>query len=158
MFGSRLNASDPKVRKERLDALRRSSRRVMGVLVPPKPEEPDNCCMSGCVNCVYETFREEMELWADANREVTRRKMLEKRRLENEAEPTGVGLQQQSHDVGAANMDDDGGGNEGSSDELGNPAAPGNLWDDSLYQSLPVGIREFMKLEKRLRANQKAAS
>src|SRR5687768_17770219 len=27
----------------------------------PMPEEPDNCCMSGCVNCVWDLFREDME-------------------------------------------------------------------------------------------------
>lgn len=26
---------------------------VAGVRIPPKPLEPDNCCMSGCVNCTW---------------------------------------------------------------------------------------------------------
>ncbi|KAF2863814.1 hypothetical protein K470DRAFT_82922 [Piedraia hortae CBS 480.64] len=31
--------------------------------LPPKPEEPDNCCMSGCENCVWNLYRDEMEEW-----------------------------------------------------------------------------------------------
>lgn len=29
-----------------------------------RPKEPDNCCMSGCVNCVWDAYREEVEEWA----------------------------------------------------------------------------------------------
>lgn len=29
-----------------------------------RPQEPDNCCMSGCVNCVWDAYREEVEAWA----------------------------------------------------------------------------------------------
>ena len=41
---------------------------VAGVYVPPKPEEPDNCCMSGCVTCVMTTFLEDLEAWRDAKK------------------------------------------------------------------------------------------
>ena len=41
---------------------------VAGVWVPPRPEEPDNCCMSGCVNCVLSTFVEDLEEWKVARR------------------------------------------------------------------------------------------
>ncbi|KAJ2903527.1 oxidoreductase-like protein [Zalerion maritima] len=178
LFGSRLNASDPKVWQERLDSLRKQATRVMGVLVPPKPEEPDNCCMSGCVNCVWDTFREEMELWADAAREVERRKGREEKqkRRQGAQEQAYIQAGTQTRDggvdmgvedlqrqsvgrlqkkSGAANksmsMDDDGGGKESNWDSLGNPMASKNLWDDELYKGVPVGIREFMKLEKKLK-------
>ncbi|CCU81617.1 unnamed protein product [Blumeria hordei] len=29
----------------------------------PKPTEPDNCCMGGCVNCVWDRYHEEVEEW-----------------------------------------------------------------------------------------------
>ncbi|QLL30875.1 hypothetical protein HG536_0A06900 [Torulaspora globosa] len=36
---------------------------IAGVSVPAKPVEPDNCCMSGCVNCVWEVFSEDIREW-----------------------------------------------------------------------------------------------
>ncbi|KAK0796789.1 hypothetical protein LTR75_010090 [Friedmanniomyces endolithicus] len=46
---------------DRKRSIEGKSRLVAGVLVPPRPEEPENCCMSGCVNCVWDLFRDEME-------------------------------------------------------------------------------------------------
>ena len=51
VFGSRLAGPG-----ERADAKMRETKIVAGVRVPPKPIEPDNCCMSGCVNCVWYIF------------------------------------------------------------------------------------------------------
>lgn len=34
---------------------------IAGVKVPMKPTEPDNCCMSGCVNCVWELYNDDMK-------------------------------------------------------------------------------------------------
>ncbi|KAK8097851.1 uncharacterized protein PG998_013337 [Apiospora kogelbergensis] len=65
IFGTRL--AGPIERAERLKALRNQGTRVGGVLIPPRPDEPDNCCMSGCVNCVWDQYRDDMEEWAAAN-------------------------------------------------------------------------------------------
>lgn len=46
---------------------------VLGVHVPGKPEEPNNCCMSGCVNCVWVLFRDEYLEYKKAKREAIRR-------------------------------------------------------------------------------------
>lgn len=32
-----------------------------GVVVPARPEEPLNCCQSGCVHCVWDIYREDIE-------------------------------------------------------------------------------------------------
>lgn len=48
VFGSRL-AGPGKREEEKL----RKGTIVAGVKIPPKPLEPDNCCMSGCVNCTW---------------------------------------------------------------------------------------------------------
>ncbi|KNC26824.1 hypothetical protein FF38_05181 [Lucilia cuprina] len=38
---------------------------ILGVHVPGKPEEPNNCCMSGCVDCESEPVMDKSELeWA----------------------------------------------------------------------------------------------
>lgn len=99
-----------------------------------RPREPDNCCMSGCVNCVWDAYREEVEAWAarrkqninlaGGDEEIEKRKAREMRgrgkRLVG-----GIGGSQESY--------------TGGEDDL------------ALFEGVPVGIREFMKTEKRLR-------
>ncbi|KAK3332285.1 oxidoreductase-like protein [Cercophora scortea] len=152
VFGSSL--AGPAERAERLAAIRTRSRLVAGVLVPPRPDEPDNCCMSGCVDCVWDRYRDEMEAWAAAEAEV-------ERRLGAEGVGAAVGITGASMaaaekdkvpDSLGASMDDDGGGSSGNwmVGDAGTSPRKG-LWDDELYKSVPVGIREFMKQEKRLK-------
>jgi len=168
IFGSSL--SGPAERAERLAAIRSHSRLIAGVMVPPRPEEPDNCCMSGCVNCVWDRYRDEMEWWASANTEAERRLRAQEAGVGATAasesaadiQPSAAspGLSMGTTDRGgatAASMDDDGGGSVGNWD-VGNVAGQGvggtltkDFWDDELYQNVPVGIREFMKQEKRLK-------
>ncbi|KAK8068975.1 hypothetical protein PG994_005591 [Apiospora phragmitis] len=153
IFGTRL--AGPVERAERLKALQNRSTLVAGVLIPPRPEEPDNCCMSGCVNCVWDQYRDDMEAWASSN-------AIAEKRLQEQQEPPGVlgsvsatkgtegsdraGAPQPSHSE-AMSMDDDGGG----SSTLRQPEISKNMWDDDLYKDIPVGIREFMRTEKKLK-------
>ncbi|GAB1316128.1 hypothetical protein MFIFM68171_06338 [Madurella fahalii] len=163
VFGSSL--AGPAERAERLARIRSESRLVAGVLVPPKPEEPDNCCMSGCVNCVWDRYRDELEDWADRNAEAERR--LRAREAGGEVQVTGesmtagdgtvgeMGLHERGEDRGAVSMDDDGGGSVGnwvpSDAASGDRRITKDFWDEELYKNVPVGIREFMKQEKRLK-------
>ncbi|KAM0703725.1 hypothetical protein Q7P35_009664 [Cladosporium inversicolor] len=124
IFGSR----DP---NEREAELKKASTTIAGVLVPPKPEEPDNCCMSGCVNCVWDRYRDELEDWAAASAEA-RQKLQAQRAAASQA---------------ATSMDDDGGGSETNWEE--------DTGEKDLFEGLPVGIREFMKIEKRLKEQHK---
>ncbi|KFZ12253.1 hypothetical protein V502_07172 [Pseudogymnoascus sp. VKM F-4520 (FW-2644)] len=125
VFGSRLAGP-----AERRAELASKSELVAGVWVPPRPEEPDNCCMSGCVNCVWDRFGEEVEEWAAARKRAER------------AVGREVGVDMKEGKEEARSVDDDGGGSE-------------TNWDDGLsgelFKGVPVGILEFMKQEKRLK-------
>ncbi|KAF7949622.1 uncharacterized protein EAE97_003131 [Botrytis byssoidea] len=127
LFSSRLSSP-----LERRSEILRKSQRIAGVLVPQRPEEPDNCCMSGCVNCVWDRYRDEIEEWAAAKKDADRALKKEKRK-----ESTGILAQ------AATSMDDDGGGSEGNWDIGGDT--------DNLFEGVPVGIRAFMAQEKRLK-------
>lgn len=127
IFGSRLLG--PTQKAERLATRQAQSTFTAGVLIPPRPEEPDNCCMSGCVNCVWDVFREEMEEWSSKTKEA-------KKRL---AESSG-------------SMDADGGGSETNwTPSIGEAKIAPDMWDEDVFKGVPVGIREFMKQEKRLK-------
>ncbi|KAI1861974.1 uncharacterized protein JN550_010605 [Neoarthrinium moseri] len=164
VFGSSL--AGPFERAERLQAIKDKSTRIAGILVPPKPDEPDNCCMSGCVNCVWDRYRDEMEEWAAATVEAEKRMQAQRAQgpvdvlgsvgavkgmgaLKGPAEMVQGAGARDAHE-GATTMDDDGGGSD-TSLPVEQPKIAKNLWDEDLYRGVPVGIREFMKTEKKLK-------
>lgn len=53
----------------------------------------------------------------------------------------------------AMSMDDDGGGSEANWNivDSNKGKLAKDFWDEELYKNVPVGIREFMKQEKRLK-------
>lgn len=116
IFGSRL--AGPAEHRRDIDS---RSALVAGVLVPPRPQEPDNCCMSGCVNCVWDIYREDLEEWADRSRQARKREMAAS---------------------ASKDIEDDEGGGETLLDSDCN---------DGLFEGMSVGIREFMRTEKRLK-------
>nr|POF13151.1 upf0651 protein, mitochondrial [Quercus suber] len=131
VFGSRLAGP-----VERRRAIEVASQVIAGVTVPPKPEEPDNCCMSGCVNCVWDIFRDEFEEWAEKSGEA-KMKLAQQRAQGSGETPT---------------MDDDEGGSN-SNGLAGSQLKPG----EDLFADIPVGIREFMRTEKLLKGKHKTS-
>jgi hypothetical protein len=116
--------------------------------------------MSGCVNCVWDRYRDELEEWAAARREadmvLRKEKSFQKERKRRKSPSTqtgvsGTGLMLGDGEKGAAHtavsMDDDGSGSE-SNWETGLDA---EFTSEELFKGVPVGIREFMKQEKRLK-------
>ena len=99
--------------------------------------------MSGCVNCVWDAYREEVEVWAAERR----RRDIEKGgrgRKVGMAVGAGVGGEEEGAGMGVGDMDKVGG--------LRGWDAEG---DEALFEGVPVGIREFMKSEKRLRERER---
>ncbi|KAI3321038.1 oxidoreductase-like protein [Xylariaceae sp. AK1471] len=157
IFGSRL--AGPAERADRLQAIRDRSTLVGGVLVPPRPEEPDNCCMGGCANCVWDTYRDDMETWAAAStRAEEALQQAEESKPQKPADVIrGVSGRHMPSPSMAVSMDDDGGGSETNwrTEEMrkktDRPKIAKDFWDDDLYKNVPVGIREFIKQEKKLK-------
>ncbi|KAK4553602.1 hypothetical protein LTR86_009398 [Recurvomyces mirabilis] len=136
VFGSRgANASE---RQQQIEA---GSQTIAGVVVPPRPEEPENCCMSGCVNCVWDQYRDEMEEWALKSAEARTQMAVEWK----EDNATGMMMKESRAPAHVAtSVDDDGGGSESAWNGGQDGAA-------DLFADIPVGIREFMRTEKKLK-------
>lgn len=95
--------------------------------------------MSGCVNCVWDVYREEVEEWASRRRE---------REAKGALRVTAGSEGESGRKVGA-------GGGEGTAVGVLDGMEQGfdgvDLTDEGLFEGVPVGIREFMATEKRLK-------
>lgn len=98
--------------------------------------------MSGCVNCVWDLFRDELEEWVAKSTEA--RIAIQKRR--DKVKGSGMMVDEASPSHVATSMDDDGGGSE---TNWSTGLASGDGGD--LFGNIPVGIREFMRTEKKLK-------
>ncbi|KAK6332215.1 hypothetical protein TWF718_002740 [Orbilia javanica] len=113
---------------------------IAGVSVPPKPKEPDNCCMSGCVNCVWDVFREDLEEWAAAN---TRAQKALKH-LSGGGAPFPV-----PRDNTVASRD--GERRKENRQSISQSVAPSpSMWEG--LEDIPIGIRVFMDTEKAIKS------
>ena len=113
--------------------------------------------MSGCVNCVWDIYREEFEEWKFASNQA--REALKGSQAAAQGQKAVQGDAAVVQKVGSGveeggSMDDDGGGSEalwleedvkGEAEEEKDP-----------FADVPVGIREFMRTEKMLKQRQAA--
>lgn len=74
VFGGRIKGESPKS-SSRLT--RGKPKVIAGISVPDRPPEPDNCCMSGCINCVWELFNEDIKDW-NSKRKLAAQKLQER--------------------------------------------------------------------------------
>jgi hypothetical protein len=129
IFGTRLYGDEEKA-KHAADKQSKSTS-VGGIMIPPRPDEPDNCCMSGCVHCVWDLYREDMEEWAGKVKDAEAQ--MAKAATESSAEAK----------LKAAAP--------GEPSKVEEAAKSQDVWDEGNFQGVPLGIREFMKLEKQLK-------
>ena len=151
VFGSRLAGP-----AERRAELERKSVNVYGIMVPPRPEEPDNCCMSGCVNCVWDRYRDELEEWAEKSA-MARERVLDLQQKKKRQRAVRSSLMDEKTAAPTHIMtstdddDDDGDGSEGNWDTDTTGALNEDRGKGDLFGDIPVGIREFMRTEKMLK-------
>ena len=76
VFGQIGNRQD-----RRLDAQRRAMR-IAGLVLPARPDEPNNCCMSGCIDCVWELYKEDLADWKQKRKEIRHKLLVERTDLD----------------------------------------------------------------------------
>ncbi|KAK7204140.1 hypothetical protein BZA70DRAFT_290687 [Myxozyma melibiosi] len=131
VFGSRL--AGPK----RREAQASTYRDILGLKVPPRPVEPDNCCMSGCVNCVWELYREDFEYWQEKRKQAME-KLVQTGRFDLWPEDFGRNPKE-----GAETLED---------------AASLAEANDDPWKGVDVGIKVFIETEQRLRKRRASKS
>ena len=110
------------------------------------------------MNCVWDLYRDEMEEYVMKRREADYALKMDislegARRKRRRREDTGMSgssgrrLVYEEAEGAVKIMDDDGGGSE----RLRSKSSDSDLSEEDMFKNIPVGIREFMKQEKRLK-------
>ena len=101
--------------------------------------------MSGCANCVWDRYRDELEEWAAKSAHARANLQRSRERGQGTGLVEGPGAGGATHT--ALSMDDDGGG----SDTNWGTGLDSLRSGDDLFKGVPVGILEFMRTEKKLK-------
>lgn len=138
VFGGRIKGED-RISSSRI--LMGEPRTIAGVKVPDKPQEPDNCCMSGCINCVWEIYNDDIKDW-EAKRTLAARKLVEKGGVWPADFYPPVKL------LKPENLPDSFKGQSVENKELENGA----------WNRVPVEMRVFAELEKKIKGRKEASA
>ncbi|ODQ61828.1 hypothetical protein WICANDRAFT_16134, partial [Wickerhamomyces anomalus NRRL Y-366-8] len=131
------------------DARQSSSRReigeprmIAGVLVPHKPTEPNNCCMSGCVNCVWEQYNDDLKDWRRLRNEAAIKLNQTDRIWPSDFNPPLAALEMKNSKPGAQHA------------RSVVPELNQDLEDKEDWENVPVSFRVFAETEKKMKARQ----
>lgn len=108
-------------------------RMIAGVNVPDRPLEPDNCCMSGCINCVWEMYNDDVKEWNAKRKEAAT----------NLSKKGGIWPADFHPPVQFLN--------EENLPESVKQADTGKSVEKETWGNVPVQIRVFAEMEKRLK-------
>lgn len=137
VFGGRIKGDSPQS-SSRIS--RGESRVIAGITVPDKPPEPDNCCMSGCINCVWELFNDDLKHWNDKRKEAAEILKTKGGKWPEDFHPPVKFLAKENLPESIAN------------DKLFDSSAQGK---DDEWGNVPVSIRVFAQTEKRMKEKRK---
>jgi hypothetical protein len=99
------------------------------------------------MHCVWDDYRDDIEDWANRLREAEAKDV-----NQGQLHTPKIDMHRPEVSTASGSMDDDGGGSEALWDAPSStPSAASELFAD-----IPVGIREFMATEKKLRERKKA--
>ncbi|ODQ66816.1 hypothetical protein NADFUDRAFT_46177 [Nadsonia fulvescens var. elongata DSM 6958] len=127
---------------------------IAGIKVPPRPLEPENCCGSGCINCVWELFRDELKEWQTARKDAYKNLLKEGKKWPADMGPPPV--QKRAKRVFAPSP----------FDKLSKPVTDKNSpvsksneseaveveEEEDSWKDVDTSIRAFVENEKRIRA------
>lgn len=114
-------------------------RMIAGVKVPDRPMEPDNCCMSGCINCVWELYNDDVKEW-NAKRKEAAEKLSKKGGVwPADFHPPVQFLKPENLPGEFARPDSD----------------ARKLEENEAWGNVPVLIRVFAEMEKKMREKRK---
>lgn len=103
---------------------------IAGLKLLPRPQEPNNCCMSGCIDCVWEGYKEELSDWQSQRNKIKKKLLTERTDLKWPVEMLGP---------------------EPEARKTGAPLEAENTVLKSADDELSPSIAAFLKTEKRLK-------
>lgn len=127
-------------RQDRILEAQRQAFTIAGLKLSPRPQEPNNCCMSGCIDCVWELYKEELVEWKEKRAEIKRKLLFERQDLEWPVAVLGLEPKERQSVHKAADRA-----------KLEEKIEADKDADDDLN----VSIKAFLKTEKRLKEKRK---
>ncbi|KAI5949228.1 hypothetical protein KGF57_004826 [Candida theae] len=142
VFGGRIKGED----RQASSRIERGEPKVIaGVTVPCRPPEPDNCCMSGCINCVWELFQDDLNEWNEKRDKAARKLVANGGRWPENFNPPLKLLKRENYPPSLADLPDS---------KLTPERVEGTVQDET-WGDVPVSIRVFTQAEKRIKARHK---
>ena len=142
VFGGRIKGED----RQASSRIERGEPKVIaGITVPSRPPEPDNCCMSGCINCVWELFQEDLKDWNEKREMAAKKLVANGGRWPENFNPPLKALKRENYPPSLAELPDS---------ELTPERVEGTVQDET-WGDVPVTIRVFTEVEKKIKARRK---